>query len=190
MSEADPREIANQVIFHREARWSRSSTSDLFNGLRGIKRSLCRGSVANRILRLSISASLSAESPTPAPPQARPGTRRPPRGRPAVRRVAPPRARPIRLASHPSSPRTILFLGNTRAGLEWRPGAGPNAAGTNTAFAQSPPGKAASGHPRRVSLRGAPIGGARPSRLPRMLKRSVCPKPRYMKILLVSAARK
>jgi hypothetical protein len=154
MSEADPREIANQVIFHREARWSRSSTSDLFNGLRGIKPSSCRGSVANRILRLSVSASLSAESPTPAPPQARPGTRRPPRVRPAVRRVAPPRARPMGLASHPSSLRTILVLGNTRAGIEWRPGAGPNAAGTNTAFAQSPPGIGR----KRPSLPGQPLG--------------------------------
>ena len=161
MSEAEPEEFANQVSFHREARWLRSSTRGLVNGLHGIMRSRDRDPIPGQDLRFSVSASHSARSSSqhrrrPGPVQVgRPGA-------PTVRRVAPPRARQMGLASHPSSLRTILVLDGTRAGLEWRPGAGPNAAGTNTAFAQSPPGKAASGHPRRVSLRGAPIGGRAP----------------------------
>ena len=171
MSEAEPEEFANQVVLHREARWLRSSTRGLFNGLHGITRSRGRGPVPGQDLRFFISASHSAGSSLqhrrkPGPAQVgRPGE-------PIVRRVAPPRARPIGLTSHPSSLRTILVLDTTRAGLEWRPRAGPHAAGSNTAFAQSPPGKAASGHPLRVSLRGAPMRGARPSRLSRMLPRS------------------
>ena len=171
MSEAEPEEIANQVVLHREARWLRSSTRGLINGLQGIERSQDRGPVPGQDLRFSISPSHSAGSSLqhrrmPGPAQV--GRQ----GPPTVRRVAPPRARSMSLASHPSSHRTILILDATRAGLVWRPGAGPHAAGSNTAFAQSPPGKAASGHPLRVSLRGAPMRGARPSRLPRMLTRS------------------
>ena len=174
MSEAEPEEFANQVVLHREARWLRSSTRGHINGLHGIKRSQDRGPLPGQDLRFSVSTSHSAGSSLqhrrkPGPAQV--GRQ----GAPTVRRVAPPRARSMGLASHPSSLRTILVLDATRAGLEWRPGARPHAAGSNTAFAQSPPGKAASGHPLRVSLRGAPIGGARPSRLPRMLKR--WPKP-------------
>jgi hypothetical protein len=97
-----------------------------------------------------------------APPQARPGRGRPPRGTPTVRRVLPPRARGMGLTSHPSSLRTIIIPNATRAGLVWRPGGDRMHPETNRAFAQSPPGMAASGHPLRVSLRGAPIGGRAP----------------------------
>jgi len=161
LSEAEPEEFANQVVLHREARWLRSSTRGLINGLHGIKRSQDRGPVPGQDLRFSISASHSAGSSfqhrrKPGPAQV---------GRPAapiVRRVAPPRARSMGLAFHSSSLRNILVLDATHAGLEWRPGVGPHAAGSNTAFAQSPPGKAASGHPLRVSLRGAPMRGRAP----------------------------
>ena len=145
MSEAEPKEFAHQVVLHREARWLRSSTRGLVSGLHGIERSRGRGPVPGQDPRFSISASHSAgpslqHRHKPGPAQVgRPEA-------PTVRRVAPPRARPMGLASHPSSLRIILVLDATRAGLEWRPGAGPHAAGSNTAFAQSPPGKAASGH--------------------------------------------
>ena len=161
MSEAEPEEFANQVVLHRAARWLRFSTRGLVNGLHGIKRSRARGPVPGLDLRFPVSESHSAGSSSqhrPMPGPAQVGRQ----GAPTVRRVAPPRARSMGLASHPSSLRTILVLDATRAGLEWRPGAGPHAAGSNTAFAQSPPGKAASGHPLRVSLRGAPIGGRAP----------------------------
>ena len=161
MSEAEPEEFANQVVLHREARWLRSSTRGLINGLQGIERSQDRGPVPGHDLWFSIAASHSAGSSLqhrrmPGPAQV--GRQ----GPPTVRRVAPPRARSMSLASHPSSHRTILILDATRAGLVWRPGAGPHAAGSNTAFAQSPPGKAASGHPLCVSLRGAPMRGGAP----------------------------
>ena len=161
MSEAEPEEFANQVVLHREARWLRSSTRGLINGLQGIERSQDRGPVPGQDLRFSISPSHSAGSSLqhrlmPGPAQV--GRQ----GAPTVRGVAPPRAQPMGVASHPSSLRIILVLDATRAGLEWRPGAGPHAAGSNTAFAQSPPGKAASGHPLRVSLRGAPMRGGAP----------------------------
>ena len=161
MSEAEPEEFANQVSFHREARWLRSSTRGLVNGLHGIMRSRDRDPIPGQDLRSPYPHHIQPDhhhNTAAGPARYRSAAQ----GAPTVRRVAPLRARQMGLASHPSSLRTILVLDGTRAGLEWRPGAGPNAAGTNTAFAQSPPGKAASGHPRRVSLRGAPIGGRAP----------------------------
>jgi hypothetical protein len=62
LSEAEPEEFANQVVLHREARWIRSSTRGLINGLQGIERSQDRGPVPGQDLRFSISASHSAGS--------------------------------------------------------------------------------------------------------------------------------
>ena len=159
MSEADPGEISNQVGLHRAARWSRSSTIGLFNGLHGIARSKGRGSLASQIAGSSFPLHV-------RPDRSRSTAASPARQRSAAKRhqssARSYRPAPDRLASHPSSLRTILVLVATRTGLEWRPGGDRMQPETNRAFAQGPPGKAASGHPLRVSLRGAPTEGRAP----------------------------
>jgi hypothetical protein len=161
MSRADPGEFANQVVLHREARWLRSSTRGLFNGLHGTKRSRGSGSVASQHLCILVFSSHSAGSSSEH--RHKPGPARDGRpGATTVHTVVPPRGRPMGNASHPSSRRTTIAP-TTRARLAGRPWGDQMQPDSNIAFAQSPPGKAASGHPLRVSLRGAPMRGARPS---------------------------
>ena len=107
MSEAEPGEISNQVGLHRAARWSRSSTIGLFNGLHGIARSKGRGSLASQIAGSSFPLHV-------RPDRSRSTAASPARQRSAAKRhqssARSYRPAPDRWASLPIHPHSALFL--------------------------------------------------------------------------------
>ena len=110
MSEAEPEEFANQVSFHREARWLRSSTRGLVNGLHGIARSKGRGSLASQIAGSSFPLHV-------RPDRSRSTAASPARQRSAAKRhqssARSYRPAPDRWASLPIHPHSALSLSST-----------------------------------------------------------------------------